>query len=108
MIQEDIRMRIFLIAIMAFLSLAYAENIKTIDLPALPDNTLKPGKGKELVETYCSICHSVNYITIQKKLPRKIWEMEVKKMIMYGTPIENEEEIRTIINYLVENYGARD
>lgn len=95
-------------AVMMFISLAYAENIKTMDLPFLPDNTLKPGKGKELVEMYCSICHSVNYITIQKKLPRKIWEMEVKKMIMYGTPIESEEEIKTIVNYLVENYGAKD
>lgn len=101
-------MRRFLFVLMIFLSMAYAENIKTLDLPTLPDNTLKPGKGKELVETYCSICHSVNYITIQKKLPRKIWEMEVKKMIMYGTPLENEEEIKTIIDYLVENHGAKD
>ncbi|MEZ0323765.1 MAG: cytochrome c [Hydrogenothermaceae bacterium] len=97
-------MRKFIIAILIPLSLSFAENIKTIELPNIPDNKLKDGKGKELVEQYCSICHSLNYITMQKGLSKKVWQAEVKKMILFGAPIENQKDIDTIIEYLEKNY----
>lgn len=97
-------MKRFILAIFVGFSLSLAENIKSIDLPNIPDNKLKEGNGKALVEQYCGICHSLNYITMQKKLPRKIWEAEVHKMVIFGAPIENKEDIEKIVDYLDKNY----
>lgn len=89
---------------LAVFSFTYAENIKTIEIPNIPDKPLKNGTGKELVETYCSICHSLNYISMQKNLGKRVWELEVNKMVKFGAPIENQKDIDAIIDYLSKNY----
>lgn len=93
---------IFLVLIT--ISLSFADNIKSIELPNIPDTKLKEGEGKAIVEQYCGICHSLNYITMQRKLPKKVWEAEVNKMIMFGAPIENKEDVEKIVDYLYKNY----
>jgi cytochrome c5 len=89
-------MRKFIAIVLTVFSISYAgeENL-----------VLKEGKNKELVQAYCSACHSVDYIMMNSKfLDRKGWEAEVNKMIKLGAPI-NKEDSEKIIDYLVKNYG---
>lgn len=67
---------------------------------------LKDGPGHETVENTCSICHSLDYIrTNSPFMTPQIWEAEVNKMInAYGAPV-SPEDAKTIIDYLVKNYG---
>ncbi len=66
--------------------------------------TLADGKGKELVQSFCGICHSTTYITMQPPLPTATWETEVHKMIgTFGAPIP-ESSAQEIIAYLTSHY----
>jgi mono/diheme cytochrome c family protein len=79
----------------------------TIALPA-ETATLRPGKGLELAQANCMICHSVDYIQTQPPMPRKFWEAEVKKMReKYGAPTP-EETVPTLVEYLAATYGVAD
>jgi hypothetical protein len=89
-------MRKFIAIVLTVFSISYAGE---------EDLVLKEGKNKELVQAYCSACHSVDYIMMNSKfLDRKGWEAEVNKMIKLGAPI-NKEDSQKIIDYLVKNYG---
>ncbi|MFN3813825.1 MAG: c-type cytochrome [Aquificaceae bacterium] len=82
------------------LTIAFAgeENIK-----------LKDGKGKELVEANCSVCHSLDYIPMNSPfLNKKGWEASVNKMIkVMGAPIK-QEDVPAIVDYLTKYYGKED
>jgi hypothetical protein len=76
----------------------------SIELPVI-QTELKAGPGHDKASTLCNICHSVDYITMQPAFPRATWTAEVNKMIkVMGAPI-NEEDAKTIINYLSTEYG---
>ena len=51
--------------------------------------TLKAGPGMDLVERYCNVCHSLDYLPMNSRfLNRQGWQTEVNKMITsYGAPI---------------------
>ena len=67
---------------------------------------LKPGEGLTKAETFCNICHSLDYIVMQPKLTKLQWTATVTKMIkIFGAPI-NEEDTTLIVNYLAAQYGA--
>jgi mono/diheme cytochrome c family protein len=77
--------------------------------PALADEQaikLKDGPGRDAVETNCGICHSLDYIEMNSPFPdEKLWQAEVAKMInVFGAPVEP-DEAKTVIDYLVSNYG---
>jgi len=79
--------------------------VNSIELPVI-QTELKPGPGLDKVSTLCNICHSVDYITMQPAFPRATWTAEVNKMIkVMGAPI-NDEDAKTIINYLGTEYGT--
>ncbi len=81
------------------------DSVHSIELPVIPVQ-LKAGPGLDKVSTLCNICHSTDYITMQPAFPRATWTAEVNKMVkVMGAPI-NEEDAKTIINYLVQNYGT--
>jgi mono/diheme cytochrome c family protein len=67
---------------------------------------LKPGAGQEKVLSYCSGCHSLDYIQMNSPFPdRKLWEAEVNKMISaFGAQIPK-EEVSAIVDYLTAQYG---
>src|SRR5919109_534636 len=55
---------------------------------ALLDPELPQGEGRELVQGYCSLCHSVRYIPLQPPLPAEQWEAVVRKMVdVHGAQI---------------------
>jgi cytochrome c5 len=68
--------------------------------------TLKPGNGRDVVESYCSACHSLQYLPENGFLNRQGWESEVEKMIKaFGAPIES-VDAKVIIDYLSANYSG--
>lgn len=72
-------------------------------LPLYPPD-LEPGNGREEVNTYCSICHSTRYITMQPPLPAKTWAAEVTKMEKtLGAPIPD-DATKKILEYLQTHY----
>lgn len=81
------------------------ETVHSIELPLIQVQ-LKPGPGLDKVSSLCNVCHSLNYITMQPAFPRTTWTAEVNKMIkVMGAPI-NEEDAKTIIDYLSTAYGT--
>ncbi len=79
--------------------------IKSITLPVVTVQ-LKPGPDKIKVDSYCAICHSTDYITMQPPFPRAQWAATVNKMIKtFGAPIPP-DDAEKIINYLSTAYGT--
>ncbi len=67
---------------------------------------LAPGDGSREVNTYCNICHTPRYITMQPVLPSGAWTDEVNKMIKtYGAPIPD-DAAQKIIAYLQSHYTS--
>ncbi len=79
--------------------------VHSIKLPQISEK-LKPGPGQERTETYCGICHSVDYITMQPKFPGKKWGEIVNKMIkVFGAPIPA-DTAKEITAYLGARYST--
>jgi hypothetical protein len=65
---------------------------------------LADGEGRELVQSFCAICHSTTYITMQPPLPSATWEAVVNKMVgTFGAPIP-QTSAQEIIAYLKAHY----
>src|SRR5437588_13120482 len=65
---------------------------------------LADGDGKELVQSFCGICHSTTYITMQPPLPGATWEPLGDKMIgTFGAPVPA-TAAQAIIAYLKSHY----
>jgi cytochrome c5 len=81
------------------------ETIHSITLPAIRIE-LKEGPGRAKTETYCNICHSVDYIMMQPKADHAQWTASVNKMIKtFGAPVLP-EDAETVITYITQNYGT--
>jgi mono/diheme cytochrome c family protein len=69
---------------------------------------LAEGDGRQEVQSFCAICHSTRYITMQPPLPAATWEAEVSKMIKtYGAPIP-EATAKKITAYLQAHYSPEN
>lgn len=65
---------------------------------------LAEGEGQAETESFCAMCHSTRYITMQPPLPAATWEVEVNKMTKtFGAPIP-EASAKKIISYLEMHY----
>lgn len=89
---------------------------QTVSTPALSDGNysvspfpsvapkLAEGEGRAETESFCAMCHSARYITMQSPLPGATWEAEVNKMIKtFGAPIP-EASAKKIVSYLQTHY----
>ncbi len=65
------------------------------------------GTGRDVVESNCGICHSLDYIPMNSPfLDAAGWNAEVTKMIKaFGAPI-GEADASVIADYLARNYGS--
>jgi cytochrome c5 len=98
---------IFLLTVTAagFAYAASGEALHSIKLPNIPVE-LKAGEGKETTTSFCSVCHSPDYITMQPAFSKAQWAAEVNKMIkVMGAPIP-EKDAQVIIDYLATEYGT--
>jgi sulfite dehydrogenase (cytochrome) subunit B len=78
----------------------------TIDLPQ-EGARLKPGPGMDAAARSCMTCHSVDYIYTQPPLTRDQWTATVTKMKkVFGAPIPD-NDVDTIVNYLMTQNGTR-
>ena len=65
------------------------------------------GAGKNEFMSYCAMCHSLRYISMQPDFPAKIWDDEVHKMVdKYKAPIDSVTS-KKIVAYLVMVKGAK-
>ena len=74
----------------------------------LPPETarFKTGPDAELVTANCLLCHSADYVSMQPPLERAAWTAIVEKMRKtYGAPLP-EEQVGTVVDYLVAQYGV--
>lgn len=95
---------VLIILCLMFIAMAIAEERKIGSFPVVEVN-LKMGEGLEQVKTHCSICHSLDYITMQPGFSSAQWRGIVNKMKkVFGAPIP-ESDIEIIIRYLSENYS---
>jgi len=60
------------------------------------------GKGQEVANTYCLICHSADYIYMQPEHSEKKWKAIITKMKrVFGCPIP-QDQIRALSAYLFQ------
>ena len=72
------------------------------EAPQFPDRD-----GKSEFVSYCSMCHSLKYVTMQPDFPEKTWRAEVTKMITkYKAPIDSVTG-KKIADYLVAVKGGK-
>ena len=65
---------------------------------------LAEGEGRAETQSFCTMCHSTRYITMQPPLPAPSWDAEVNKMIKtFGAPIPD-RTAKEIISYLQDHY----
>ena len=65
---------------------------------------LADGDGRKDTESFCTVCHSTRYITMQPPLPAATWEAEINKMTKtYGAVIP-EAPAKKIVAYLQAHY----
>jgi cytochrome c5 len=99
---------ILFLILLAVAGFAYAgpkESVHSIELPTVTTE-LKAGEGKDVTERFCSVCHSLDYITMQPIFTRAQWTAVVNKMIkVMGAPIP-EENVKIIEGYLTTSYGT--
>jgi hypothetical protein len=95
----------FLFALVTSAAFVFA-NAVTITLPPETD-TYKSAAGVELMKQNCLMCHSVEYVATQPRMPRKFWEATVKKMKdKYGAPVPD-AQVSALVDYLSANYGEK-
>ena len=67
--------------------------------------TLKYDLRRDVAESRCITCHSLDYIPNNTYLDRAAWAAAVRKMVeVFGADID-EGEAEVIANYLADRYG---
>jgi hypothetical protein len=68
------------------------------DIQALVEGQLPDAPERALVQAKCLICHTGEYVTMQR-LTEKQWQGTVEKMRKFGSPA-NDEEAKAMVAYL--------
>ena len=61
------------------------------------------GPGREIVESTCTECHSINNVTDSRRTAEE-WRETVHMMVNYGASLLD-DEIDAVVDYLAANYG---
>jgi len=75
----------------------------------LPPETahFKSGPGAQVATTYCTICHTADYVYMQPPLNRAGWEATVTKMRkVFGAPA-GDADAKVIVDYLLTQNGKQ-
>ena len=70
---------------------------------AKADSGLPEGKGKDVVETTCTECHSLKRIMAQR-LDEEGWNGILRELLETGASI-NPGDMKVIVQYLAKNFG---
>ena len=95
--------KIILIALIA-ISPMMAQVKEKIEVPyiAFP---IKMGKGFDVVQANCLMCHSFGYIINQGRQSRAFWRGKINKMIVHFKAPISKQDAKVIEDYLFEHYG---
>ena len=94
-----------IVASILFGTTLFAGSNSGITIPYV-DFPMKEGKGMYSTKGKCNMCHSFGYVINQGLQSKKFWRDKVFKMIkVFKAPIQTDEDIETVTNYLFENYG---
>jgi hypothetical protein len=75
--------------------------------PAESGDGLPEGKGKQILNAFCIICHESTEITkFRGYYDRRQWRDVVVTMKEYGAPLD-EMQLETLADYLEQNLGKR-
>ncbi len=95
--------KLLLIAILFVVPL-FAQAKIDMEVPYIPYK-IKMGKGSDVVQANCLMCHSFGYILNQGHQSHEFWHKKIKKMItVFKAPI-SEKDAKVINNYLFKYYG---
>ena len=93
-------------AVLAGVAILAADETVSISLPG-EHTALAAGPGREVTETQCRVCHSLDYLTTQPPSGAAQWQGVVTKMrTVFGAPI-SDADAKAITDYLTSAYGAR-
>ncbi len=96
----------FLLFLATLATAAHAGEV-TITLP--PETAaFKPGKGAELANAHCVMCHSADYVSMQPPMARKFWEATLKKMKEKFAAPTPDDALPALADYLTTAYGVPD
>jgi mono/diheme cytochrome c family protein len=70
-----------------------------------PQVNLPNGPGKELVESHCTLCHSLTRVTSAQRSSKE-WAATVKNMMSRGVSA-TPEEIQSMTSYLSTQFGSK-
>ena len=104
---KTIRTKLGLLLVAAMGGVMVCARAAEVSIQLPPEvNSFKQDVGAEIANAQCLICHSVEYVTIQPKMPRPFWKAGVQKMQQkYGAPI-SDAQVEPLVDYLVKNYGT--
>ncbi len=78
-----------------------SKTYRSITFPTDPFS-FQSGKGQEVANTYCLICHSADYIYMQPEHSEKKWKAIITKMKrVFGCPIP-QDQIPALSTYLFQ------
>jgi len=66
---------------------------------------IKMGKGFDVVQANCLMCHSFGYIINQGPQSREFWKKKIDKMIVHFKAPISKKDAKTVTDYLFEHYG---
>jgi len=73
------------------------------NLPPAKAVTLPDGRGKDLVEARCGLCHDLERVATAKR-QKAAWPVIVNNMVTWGATA-TPDEAKTMTDYLAANFG---
>lgn len=74
-------------------------------LPAHSQGILPEGNGKEIVQTTCTRCHSLNQV-VNSGYTRTDWQNTVAMMVNAGAPL-TQDQVGLVVDYLAKNFPEK-
>jgi len=98
------RMKKLIITVMIAATPMMAQVKEKVEVPymAFP---IKMGKGFDVVQANCLMCHSFGYIINQGRQSRAFWRGKIDKMIVHFKAPISDADAKIIEEYLFEHYG---
>ena len=72
------------------------------DQAALLEGKLPDEPARSLVQGKCLLCHTGEYVTLQRLTPGQ-WQKTVEKMRKFGSPL-TDDEVKTLSSYLAKHW----
>ncbi|MBV8536046.1 MAG: hypothetical protein JO128_10665 [Alphaproteobacteria bacterium] len=88
--------------VVGYLAASYGPGVNVP--PPLHQVTLPDGKGKDLVEAQCTVCHGLDRIAMANRAPGE-WNQIIHRMMFLGASVSG-DDAKTITAYLDDKFGT--